>query len=324
MTEPRRAARWLGALALAALSCGPSRTELAQRRAYDELQHELVEQRQYNEDLKFRMRLAEARNKVLIDLVQGLTSDPKHFQAKRDSAANADAALGALDRDVEALVTSVQHSQADLDSLRAQRAALQAELGQARQTIEAAHASQAEQDARLVGLRALLSPLMPLIHSGRLDVRVQYGQLTLQLPESALFATGAVQLSAEGKALLESVVLGLRTDPERKYRIAGPADALAKRAAAPQQLSAARVLAVLDYLRQCQIPDASLLAATGSLAAERGDRYFEITVLPKYREVPTLPGTQELLEGPTAPAPAPAESAPATVAPALQSPPPEQ
>ncbi|MET0387421.1 MAG: OmpA family protein [Polyangiales bacterium] len=310
MTESR--ARRVGFLAvaslpLAAVGCGPSDAQLRAERERDELRHEVVEVRQYNDDLKFRVRLVEARNKVLIDLVQGLTTDPQHFQPQL-SGPDAEAALQALDRDIEGLIASVRHSQADVEALRAQRAALQSELGHARHALEEARTAQAGQSARIAHMRALLAPMLPLIQAGRINVSMQYGQLTLQLPVDTLFGRATAQLGAEGKTLLAQVAEGLRTASDRQFRIDGPAVEAGPRGAPERQLSAARALAVLEQLVQSQVPAGSLVAATQATVQTRGvgpagDQWIGISVLPKFEELPQLPSTQELLSGPAQPTP---------------------
>lgn len=297
----RRAAVWL---CLSAIGCGPSAEEVRLHSERDELRNEVREVQQYNADLKFRMKLVEARNKILIDLVQGLTQDPEHFipQAER-AGSNADASLQALDRDIEALISSVRHSHKDLDALRAQRAALQTELAQARRTIEEARATHAELDARISGLRRLLNPMLGLIHAGRINVSMAYGQMAIQLPEAVLFATGEPRLTAEGKSLLAQVAEGLKTSGDRQYRISGPPELVAKRNsnAGQRQLSAARSLAVLDYLLQCEVPPSNLVASTHAspqppAAGVGAERYIEIALLPKFEERPALPSAEQLLE----------------------------
>ncbi|MEY4582248.1 MAG: OmpA family [Pseudomonadota bacterium] len=297
---------WAVWLSCAAVGCGPSSQELRLARERDELRHEIIEVRQYNDDLKVRMQLAEARNKILIDLVQGLTSDPEHFQPK-PVGEHADAALAALDRDVEGLVKNLRHSRTDLDALQNQRSALEAELTQARHTIEAARSSQVQLDAQVAGLRALLAPMLSVIHGGRINASMQFGQLTLQLQENVLFARGAEQLSPEGKLLLAKVAEGLKTATDQPYRVSGPTDETSQRGQSARQLSAARSLAVVAYLSECGVPAAQLVAATHAQAggtAASGDRYIQISVLPKFELHPRLrlPTTQELLDtNPTTP-----------------------
>jgi flagellar motor protein MotB len=311
MTE-RRATRAFRAAALlvwTTMGCGPASEQLALQRERDELRHEIVEVRQYNADLKFRMQLVEARNKVLIDLVQGLSSDPEHFTPRREGGSNADASLKALDRDIEALVASVRLSRKDIDALRAQRASLESELAQARRSIEDARATHAEVDARLALLRRLLTPMLGLIQAGRINLSLANGHLTIQLLESALFVQGEARLTPEGRVLLAQVAQGLRTTTDRQYRLAGPAHLVSKHVPKQGPLSAARALRVLDYLVQCNVPSANLIAASHisvhvpAANTPATARYFEITLLPRAEEISALPSVQQLLEPKATPDP---------------------
>lgn len=327
----RAAALWVCTI----MGCGAASEQIAMQRERDELRHEVVEVRQYNADLKFRMQLVEARNKVLIDLVQGLTSDPEHFTPHREGASNADASLKALDRDIEALVTSVRLSRKDIGALREQRAALESELAQSRRTIEDTRATHAELDARFALLRRLLTPMLGLIQSGRINLSLANGLLAIQLPESVLFVRGEARLTAEGRVLLAQVAQGMRTTTDRQYRLAGPAELVSKRAAKQGPLSSARALCVLDYLLQCNVPPAGLIAASHASAhapaanAPVTERYFEITLLPRAEEISALPSAQQLLEPKAKPEPEtpptpPTSSEPNSPPAATPTPPPAQ
>src|ERR1700753_1512845 len=146
---------WGTIVLCAATACGPSASELRARRDAQTLRTALAEQRQYVADLKQRMQMVEARNRVLIDLVQGVTSNaPATSNVKSESA---QASLEALDRDLQALVASVLHSREDVGALQAQRKALADELAQAKQTIEASRADEERTAARVSALRDLLT-----------------------------------------------------------------------------------------------------------------------------------------------------------------------
>jgi len=287
-------------------ACGPSRQERARERALRELRAELGELRQYTQDLKLRLQLAEARNRVLIDLVQGLTTDPEHYVPKREQLATADASLRALEADVEALVSTVRHSQRDVVALQAQREQLQAELAQAKRTISEARATHAETDARLATLRAVIAPLIEPIRAGRVNVSVQHGQLALQLPEAGLFEAGdrarGAQLSAAGKTLLDAVAQGLRSAPERKAHVLGPPEAVRSagpKLGGPKLGGEARVLAVIDQLAAGGVPRENLIAAShavAQLAAPLTPRFFEISLLPLSGDRAVPPTTEQLLE----------------------------
>lgn len=284
-------------LYLAAVGCGPSAAQQRVTRERDQLRQELREVKQYNDDLKFRLQLVQARSKILTDLVQGLTSDPEHFKLEHIGP-GADVALAALDRDMEALIASVRHSREDIDALRSQRAALQNELASARTTIEQASAAHAAEDARITELQRLLAPMLGSIHAGRINVSMTYGQLTLQLPERSLFTGGSSQLTAEGKELLSQVAAGLATTANRQYRLTGP-----DKSTAAGQLTAARVAAVTAALVANQVPAANITAAA-RLSNAGSERYFELTLLPKFEELRSAPTLEQVLGAPGEP-PAP-------------------
>jgi flagellar motor protein MotB len=291
--------RWCAAALAACLlsvGCGPSAAEIAARATQDTLQRELNETRQYNDDLKFRLQLAQARSKLLLGLVQGLTIDPDHFAPTPEKLATADASLKSIDRDVEALISTVRTSRQNAAELRAQREALQRELADARHTIEHARSVQASVDARMMALQRILAPISQLVRSGRINVGVTFGRFAIQLPESALFAQSQSSLSEDGKTLLQRVVEGLRSTPDRQYRLASPAEPLGKRAAAQRELTLARSIALLDYLRTHEVSAESAVTTTHQPEQPLGnDRYFAISLVPKAEELPTLPSTEQML-----------------------------
>lgn len=290
----RRAALVASAACLLWAGCGPSASELAARDRADMLQHELAEAHQYNEDLKFRLQLATARSKLLLGLVQGLTIDPDHFTPTPDKLATADASLQSIDRDVEALIATVRTTRESAADLRQQREALQHELADAKRTIEHAREVQAGVDARTVALQGILAPLSSLVRSGRINVAVAYGRFAIQLPEAALFAQNQASLSEDGKSLLQRVVTGLHTAPNRQVRVAGPVAPLAKRA--QRELNLARTVAVLDYLRANEVSAESSVTTTHQQEETPANNgFFAISLVPLAEELPALPNPEQLL-----------------------------
>ncbi len=304
---------WLTCLGLG-LGCGPSKEELRSRAEAKALHAELAQEKQYNEDLKLRMQMTQARNKVLVDLVQGLTSDAEHPAEASDRNAAPGAAhssLQALDKDLEALATSVQHSKHDMQALRAQREALQTELEQAKRTIEASRVEEAEATARVQAFRALLGQLAVMIEHGDLDVRVVRNQMVLHLPESVLFRSNDARVTKAGAALLDRVAEVLKAVDHREFQIAGHTDHLPIRYGAFRdnwQLSAARALRVMLYLEKCGVAaqrlSASAYADTQPIADEatpegrQKNRRIEIVLLPNLEELPDLSRLAELLHKP--------------------------
>ena len=277
-----------------------------------ELRKDLSELRQYNRDLRLRLQLAEARNKVLIDLVKGLTTNPDHYAPERRQLATADASLHALERDVNALVSTVRHSRSDVTALQAQRTQLQEELAQAKRTISEARAAHAETDARLATLRGVVTPLIEPIRAGKINVSVQYGQLQLQLPETALFDGRSSQLSAAGRSLLDGVAHGLKTAPERQAHVFGPAENARPGQPSGRQLSETRVLAVITYLATQGVARQSLIAASHAVSqpfTAQAARFFQITLIPEAGDRAVQPSTEQLLDSLKTPETAPPPSA---------------
>jgi flagellar motor protein MotB len=297
-----------GALAalpiLAALGCGPSAAELGLRQRQRDLTLELAEITQYNTDLKQRMQLVEARNRVLWDLVQGLTHDADSPTPQKTGAlTNAGTSLKSLDRDLEQLIANVEHSHEQMEALRVQRSSLEGELSQARRALEASSAIEQSVAARRAGLKRLVAPIAPLVAAGQLDLRVTPGRLALLLPEDVLFPHGAVLLSGGGKALLDRVGEALATLSDRHFEIVTATDLLPERQAAPSSArqSAARAVEVLRYLVQHGVPTQHLSVSTRAATQPDPDeisvqRKLAISLLPQADELPDWPTRQELLE----------------------------
>ena len=287
------------------LACGPSAHELRLQTTTNELHAEVREQRQYNQDLKLRLQLAGARNKVLVDLVRGLTSDTTRARNAPESESPAQelahSSLQALDADLGVLVTSVRHSQEDIAAMQAQRAALEAELGRAKAAVEVARAEQAKEQARSEAFRAMREQLAPLISEGNLAVRVVDKRMVLELPDAMLFASGDARVLPSGQALLSRVAEVLETVQNREFQVADHTDSRPlrrKRFADKWRLSAERALAVMLYLVERGVPNerlsASAYADTRPLAdptteanPSRNGR-IEIVLLPTADELPDL------------------------------------
>lgn len=302
---------------LAALSaCGPSANEVRLRHETDELHKDIADQQQYIADLKLRVQMVDARNRVLIDLVQGLTSNsgPQPQEAgAQGQPLPAHASLQALDKDLEVLVASVQHSREDIDALRAQRQALADELAQAKRIIEESRAEQAKVAARVAVFRDMMDRLEPLIAQGALQVRIVKSRMVLQLPEAVLFASGDANLTTSGKTVLDSVARVLEGIRERDFQVGGHTDSSTPRKgrfSSNWQLSAVRALNVMLYLIDRGVPKAHLSAAahadTEVIADEstpegrQANRRMEIVLLPNLEDLPDLAALSELVNKPEA------------------------
>jgi chemotaxis protein MotB len=304
MIDARSRTRALGfcvSLALCAGACGPSEQELLLRSERDALQRQLAEVRQHNDDLKLRMQLAEARNRVLTDLVHGLTSD--------GSLGEAETSLTSLDKNLQALVESVRHSKQDMEAQRAQRKSLEGELGEARRVIEETKAAQADATARAEALRSMLAQLSALIDHGDLDVRIVDNRMLLQLPEAVLFESNDARVKRTGKVVLDRVAEVLLAMPSRSFQIAGHTDALPVRYGKFHdnwELSAARAIDVTQHLIARGVPKKRISAAAHAdtvpltqgqnPAQRRQNRRIEIVLLPNLDELPDLSQLEALLQ----------------------------
>jgi chemotaxis protein MotB len=327
-TTPRASIPAVPGIAL--LSCtlwlalaGCAGDEDALRKQVADLRYDVAQARQHNDDLKRRMQLAEARNRVLIDLVKGLTVDPS---APKGSAqlGRAHESLAALDRDLDALASTLQKSRSDFDALRSQRAALQDELGRATHTIEQARAEEAAANQRLAAFREMLMQVKAMMAAGNLKVRVRDNRMLLELPETLLFERGKAVLKKHGRALLDDVAKALITVGDREFQIAG--HAASGRAdkgsyASDWHLSAARAVHVTQYLVARGVPKTRLSAAAhadtrpmvapdGSLEDEWMNRRIEIVLMPRLDELPDLSALDALVSVQEDPSPMPAESDP--------------
>jgi chemotaxis protein MotB len=331
---------------------GCSSNEDALRKEVADLRYDVDQARQHNHDLKRRMQLAEARNRVLIDLVKGLTADPGAAPSSGAGLGRAHESLAALDRDLDALASTLQKSRNDFAALRSQRAALQDELGRATRTIEQARAEEAAANERVSAFEQMLLQVKAMMAAGNLKVRVQDNRMLLELPETLLFERGKAVLKKHGRQLLDEVAKALITVGDREFQIAGhAASGRADKGSyeSDWHLSAARAVHVTQYLVSRGVPKTRLSAAAhadtrpllapdGSLDDEWKNRRIEIVLMPRLDELPDLSRLDALLaeHGDTTaapdaateatvptgetPAPAPAATTPAAPAAASEAP----
>lgn len=298
----------LGALAACLFACGPSERQVALEQQARELQATLAEQRQFNADLGLRLRLAEARGRVLIGLVEGLTEAPAGEPSAPSGLEASQAALAGLDSDLNALVETVQHSRADIAATRAQRAQLEQELSAAKQTLSSMEQDRAREAARADTLVAMLTKLDGLIRDHRLALRVVGNRMLVSLPDELLFASNDARVEPKGKQVLDDVAEVLKAVGDRELQVAGHTDARPVRYgrfADNWRLSSERALNVMSYLIERGVARERISAAAyGSTRpidpaqteqAARRNRRIEIVLLPKLDELPDHSTLEALL-----------------------------
>jgi chemotaxis protein MotB len=331
-------------LSYALAGCGSQEDALRQQVA--DLRYDVTLGKQHNDDLKYRMHLAEVRNRVLIDLVKGLTADP-HAAANGASAPSelvrARESLAELDRDLGELTSTLRQSRDDMQALRNQRQALEEELDRATRAIEQARAEESAANQRAVAFREMLLHFRSMMAAGDLEIRVVNNRMVLQLPEPLLFDRGRADMKKQGRALLDKVAAVLIAVGDREFQIAGhTASAGADKGNYESEwhLSAARAVNVIRYLLARGVPKRQLSAAAygdtmplavGSSDADRLNRRIEIVLMPRLDELPKLstvdalvtqaePGAVRTESAPTStetPAETPAQAPPAEPAPAV-------
>lgn len=103
----------------------------------------------------------------------------------------------------------------------------------------------------------------------KLWLEAKEGLSEITMPNAASFASGSTQLTDEGRAIIDKVWEVLSRYPDREILIEGHTDdvpiapAFRERYETNWELSAARALAVLHYVRDTHNADAQRLAAVG-------------------------------------------------------------
>jgi len=308
------------------------------------LREDLAAHRERVSDLELRIRTIRARNRVLINLVQGLTTDPDHkgLSAPESGAkiVRAREALADLDNDLDVLADALKKSRKDFVELHDERERLETSLSQAVRTLEESKKREALAQERVDTFAAMLLKLRSMIAESKLDVQVRRNQMVVKLPDRLMFDTGKAELRPEGKLILDDVAEVLKAVPDREFQVAGHTDDVpiqSWRYPSNWHLSATRAVNVTRYLIERGVPanrisgaafaDTRPLSASSTEEARRVNRRIEIALLPNLAELPDLSvldrmssTAAEAVEQPAAAsqpalgAPAPAASTPAAPA----------
>jgi chemotaxis protein MotB len=149
----------------------------------------------------------------------------------------------------------------------------------------------------------LQSVLGNLQQKEKLWLQEKEGMSTITMPNAATFGSGSTELTAEGKAIIDTIWTVLVKYPDRDIFIEGHTDSipigvgLRDRFASNWELSAARATAVLQYVLSKRAAEATRLAAVGygefrpiaSNANEQGrvlNRRVVISVRPQVAQPP--------------------------------------
>ena len=289
------------------LGCGTSR-EVRLERRIGELEGKVFDARQRAGDLKVRMQRIIARNRVLIGLVEGLTTEPDQAPAATDQGplASAHRALEALDRDIDVLATTLKRSREDIVELHGERKELKSNLNDAVKRIEEAKKREELAQERIETFRAMLLRLRAMIDNNALELRIVRNQMVVKLPEAVLFDTGKAKLKPEGQDLLKEVAGVLTEVQGRDFQVAGHTDDVPIanwRYPSNWHLSAARAITVARFLVTHGVEPHRIGAAgyadTRPVSTERTpearrlNRRIEIALMPSLDELPDLTGVDQ-------------------------------
>jgi chemotaxis protein MotB len=307
---PARARRTALCVALWHVLAGCGSHEDALRQQVAGLRYDVGQAKQRNDDLKHRMHLAEVRNRVLIDLVKGLTADPRATgkgTAAPTELGRARESLHELDRDLAELTATLRQSRVDMQTQRDQRDALKEELERATRTIEQTRAEELSANEHAAAFREMLLHFRAMMAAGDLKIHVVNNRMLLQLPELLLFDRGRADMKTQGRALLDKVASVLIAVGDREFQIAGhTASASADKGSyeSDWHLSAARAVNVIRYLVAHGVQKRRLSAAAyadtmpaavGSTDADRLNRRIEIVLVPRLDDLPDLRAVDALV-----------------------------
>lgn len=251
-------------VAATCVACGPSREEYdAQVARVAELEGQLTE--------------AQQRYQQAQEQIESLTAENAAMSER----------LGALGEDVE--------------SLRSRAGQLSTDLEAARARAEELARRERQQQERLSTFRQMLCRFQEMISSGRLRVRVQRGQMVIEMSSNILFRSGSADLSEEGEEALRQVASVLSTITTRHFQVAGHTDDVPVRRSRFEsnwELSTARAVQVVEFLQENGVDPTHLSAAgysefsptvpNDSEDGRAANRRIEIVLMPNLDELPDL------------------------------------
>ena len=193
----------------------------------------------------------------------------------------------------------------DVAKLLGEKGALATDLQQTRDREARLKKEQEAQRARMAKYREVIEKFRALVSSGKLKIRIQRGQMVVEMASNILFDTGKADLSDEGKLALTELGKILMTIPDRNFQVAGHTDNVpieSHKFPSNWELSSARAVTVVKFLQQAGVQPVHLSAAGYAeyLPAQTNDtedgrsanRRIEITLMPNLDELPDLSGLE--------------------------------
>jgi chemotaxis protein MotB len=195
--------------------------------------------------------------------------------------------------------------QDELTSTVADKSKLAASTKELQKALKELKARKAKAEARVREYKHLLARFKKLIDSGKLEVKIMNGRMTLVLPTDILFASGSAELSKEGQAAIIEVAEVLKTIKKREFQVEGHTDnvpiANKQRFRNNWDLAASRAMVVVDTMIDAGMSGKKLSAASYGMfrpvatnstpEGKAKNRRIDIVVVP---DLSTLPGSEEL------------------------------
>lgn len=223
------------------------------------------------------------------------------------------ARIASLESDIADKQAEIQALEAALDDEREQRARILADRGALRNEVASMKEAltdlqerKRQAEARVAAYRDLVARFQALIDAGTLDVRIIDGRMVVVLNNDILFASGAADLSDDGRAALSEVAAVFTQFPDRRFQVEGHTDdqpIRTSRFPSNWYLASARAIHVVEHLvasgvgadavSAASYADTRPVAANDSEEGRSQNRRIEIVVVPDLSE---LPGYDELAD----------------------------
>jgi chemotaxis protein MotB len=192
----------------------------------------------------------------------------------------------------------------DVDKILSERGTLSKALEDAKSRLDELRKAQAAAEARAALFRDFARRFKPLADAGQVRVDTRRGQLVMVVSSDLLFDTGRSDLRAAGRGALMEIAHALQTTSPassgRRFVVTAsvdPPDVKPRRVKSTWELTAARAVAVVEYLVSLGVPATSLAAAgagafdplapNDSADNRTKNRRIEIALLPSIEEVVT-------------------------------------
>jgi chemotaxis protein MotB len=202
----------------------------------------------------------------------------------------------------EQLRGELQRLGKDVDKILSERGTLSKALEDAKSRLDELRKAQAAAEARAALFRDFARRFKPLADAGQVRVDGRRGQLVMIVSGDLLFEAGRSDLRAAGRGALMEIAHALQTTSPgssgRRFLVTAsvdPPDVKPRHVKSTWELSAARAVAVVEYLVSLGVPGTSLTAAgagafdpaapNDSADGRAKNRRIEIALLPSSEEV---------------------------------------